>query len=121
MTVAKSRMSPARSLQAIRLLHTAAWAIFVSCIFGIWLGAWRGAFPQAWLLTGIVCVEALVLILNDWRCPLTSLAARYTDDRSDNFDIYIPAWLARHNQRIFGALYLAGVLFLLGRWSQGSP
>jgi hypothetical protein len=29
------------------------------------------------------------------RCPLTGIAARYTDDRRDNFDIYLPPWLAR--------------------------
>jgi hypothetical protein len=57
-----------------------------------------------------------VLILNRWRCPLTSVAARYTDDRRDNFDIYLPEWIARHNQLIFGTLYVAGIIFTLARW-----
>jgi hypothetical protein len=39
-----------------------------------------------------------VLWLNGWRCPLTDVAARYTDDRRANFDIYLPEWLARYNE-----------------------
>ena len=49
--------------------------------------------------------EVGVLLLNRMRCPLTTIAARYTDDRADNFDIFLPRWLARHNQRIFGTLF----------------
>jgi hypothetical protein len=47
---------------------------------------------------------------------LTGIAARYTDDRRANFDIYLPEWLARHNKTIFGALYLLGLAYLLARW-----
>ena len=57
-----------------------------------------------------------MLLLNGWRCPLTSMAARYTADRRANFDIYLPEWLAEHNKTIFGALYLVGVVFALVHW-----
>ena len=40
-----------------------------------------------------------------------ALAARYTDDRRANFDIYLPVWLARYNKHVFGPLYVAGVVF----------
>jgi hypothetical protein len=50
------------------------------------------------------------------RCPLTGVAARYTDDRRDNFDIYLPLWLARYNKLIFGSLFAAGLLFTLACW-----
>jgi len=55
-------------------------------------------------------------LFNKWRCPLTSVAARYTSDRRPNFDIYLPEWLAEHNKLIFGALYVAGVAFAFARW-----
>lgn len=58
----------------------------------------------------------LILFANRMRCPLTGVAARYTDDRRDNFDIYLPVWLARHNKAIFGTLYVTGGLFTLARW-----
>ena len=78
--------------------------------------SWRGEHrAAAWLCT-IVAGEVAVLMLNHWRCPLTAVAARYTDDRRDNFDIYLPQWLARHNKLIFGALYIAGAAFALVRW-----
>ena len=67
---------------------------------------------------GAACTSSplVVLALNRWRCPLTPIAARYTDDRRANFDIYLPEWLARHNTEIFGSLYLAGVVLLAVRW-----
>jgi hypothetical protein len=53
-----------------------------------------------------------------WFSQNTDVAARYTDDRRDNFDIYLPLWLARYNKLIFGWLF-AGILlftFLLWFW-----
>jgi len=49
------------------------------------------------------------------RCPLTS-SKRYTEARSDNFDFYLPSWLAQRNKMIFGTLFAIGELFALGRW-----
>jgi len=49
-------------------------------------------------------VEVIILAVNRWRCPLIAVAARYTDDRRENFDIYLPLWLAMHNKTVFGAL-----------------
>lgn len=76
----------------------------------------QGRFLQAVILTGLVLVECVILAANRGRCPLTDLAARHTEQRADNFDIYLPLWLARRNQAIFGALFVSGELFLLGRW-----
>ena len=57
-------------------------------------------------LAGAVLLETAVLAANRWQCPLTDIAARYTDDRRENFDIYLPLWLARYNKEIFGPLFL---------------
>lgn len=38
-----------------------------------------------------------------------------------DFDIYLPNWLARRNKLIFGALFVAGELFVLGCWLMMSP
>jgi hypothetical protein len=48
---------------------------------------------------------------------LTDIATRYTADRSDNFDIYLPLWLAKHNKTIFGSLFVAGLIFTFLRWT----
>jgi hypothetical protein len=103
----------ARRLRLVRLLHTAVWAVFAGCIVAIpWL-TWAGRFGVAALLAAVVLAEVVVLWLNRWHCPLTAIAARYTDDRRANFDIYLPEWLARNNKRLFGPLYAAGLVYLL--------
>ena len=66
-----------------------------------------------------VSIEVITLAVNGMRCPLTGFAARYTDDRADNFDIFLPAWLARNNKRIFGSMFVAAELFLFWRWLSG--
>lgn len=68
------------------------------------------------ILHTVIFVEVVVLVANRWRCPLTDVAARYTDDRRDNFDIYLPLWLARHNKEIFGGLYAAGIAYAVATW-----
>lgn len=103
-------------LRAVKLLHTLVWAFFAACIVAIPYVGWTGRFGWAALLTGVVLIEAGVLAANAWRCPLTTIAARYTDDRRDNFDIYLPLVIARHNKGIFGSLFAAGVLLSLVRW-----
>src|SRR5512141_1138197 len=106
----------ARRLRAIRLLHTAVWAVFAGCIFAIPALVWQGRFRAAVLVAAIVLGEVVVLWLNRWSCPLTPIAARYTDDRSANFDIYLPEWLARYNKQIFGPLYVAGLVYLVAMY-----
>jgi len=108
------------SLTVVKVVHTAAWAFFVACIFAIPWFAWRADYGAAAILIAIVFGEVLILVFNGWRCPLTGIAERYTDDRRDNFDIYLPEWLARHNKTIFGALYIAAIVYTVARWSSAS-
>jgi hypothetical protein len=104
------------SLPKIKLVHTVIWAVFVACILAIPLLTVLSQLRLAALFALIVAVEVAVLLLNRMSCPLTGVAARYTDDRRPNFDIYLPEWVARHNKTIFGSLYAAGVLLLITRW-----
>jgi len=108
--------APARRLTAIRVLHTAVWAVFAGCIVAIPVLAWQGRSGVAAVLAAVVLGEVVVLWLNRWSCPLTAVAARYTDDRRANYDIYLPEWLARYNKQIFGPLYVAGVVYALARY-----
>lgn len=109
-------MSASSQLRTIRLLHTIIWAILATCILAIPAFGWVGMYRQVLWLSAIVFLEILVLTMNGWQCPLTSVAARCTDDRRDNFDIYLPEWLARHNKVIFGSLFVAGEVAVLVRW-----
>ncbi len=104
------------ALVAIKVAHTLIWAFFAGCVVGIPVASGLGEHRVAAWLAGFVAFEVAVLVFNRWRCPLTPMAARYTEDRRDNFDIYLPLWLARYNKLIFGTLYVAGLAFALLRW-----
>jgi len=109
-------MDPRASLRAVKLAHTIAWAFFAGCILAIPVYTFRGELAAAGVLIAIVFVEVFIILANRWRCPLTDVAARYTEDRQDNFDIYLPLWLARYNKQVFGSLFLASLLYTLARW-----
>jgi hypothetical protein len=109
-------LSPASTLIAVKLLHTVVWALLAGCILALPAVAIINRLDWAVALSVVVLAECGVIGLNRGRCPLTNVAARYTENRADNFDIYLPEWLARHNKSIFGTLFVAGELVILWRW-----
>lgn len=111
--MSRSRVSV---LTAIKLLHTVIWAFSGVCILALPLLGLANWFSWALALSVLVLAEGVVLPLNRGRCPLTNVAARYTSDRAENFDIYLPRWLAPHNKKVFGTLFIASELFVLWRW-----
>ena len=107
-------------LIVVRTLHTAIWMFVVGCILGAPIAASAGNFKLASLLIGLVALEVLVLDFNSWTCPLTDVAGRYTTRREEDFDIYLPRWLARHNKLIFTPPYLLGAAYsVLAWWRDG--
>src|SRR6478736_8009 len=104
------------ALRTVKIVHTLVWALFAGCIVALPIVAWSGNFLAASILIAVVMVEVFVLFANRFRCPLTGVAARYTNDRRDNFDIYLPLWVARHNKLIFGSLFAAGGVYTIVRW-----
>lgn len=109
-------MTSASKLRVIRWIHTVVWAFFAGIILAMPFVAWQRRFGLFLWLTGIVLVEVVVLALNQMRCPLTGVASRYTDDRRDNFDIYLPLVIARYNKQIFGSIFVIGLILGLVRW-----
>ena len=110
-------------LQIVKIIHTVVWALLVAAIVAIPVLAWVGLFDAISILAALVSVEGIVLVVNGGRCPLTDLAARYTDRRDDNFDIYLPRRLARHGKVVFGGLFAVVMLFASALWTleQSSP
>jgi len=100
-------------LTAIKLLHTAVWSVMAGCIFALPFLAFMHEFRWVLALTLIIVGECMVLAVNGGRCPLTDWAARFTDDRADKFDIYLPNWAARHNKGIFGTLFAVNEVVVL--------
>ena len=114
--MSQARRAPAPALQAIKALHTLVWTFFAAAIVAIPFAAWHGLFTWVAILTGAAMIEVVILALNGMRCPMTAIAARYTEDRRANFDIYLPLWLATYNKQVFGTLFVVGLLFAVVRW-----
>lgn len=108
-------MDKGRSLFIVRFVHTTTWAFFVTLILCILLAGITSTVSQAvFVRIALVALELIVLIIFPWRCPLTILAFRYTESRSSNFDIFLPAWLAEH-KAIFAVLFAVAVALLAYR------
>lgn len=103
-------------LTVIKLVHTVIWAALASSIIVLPITGVLRRFRWSAILTAVVLLECLVLLVNGGRCPLSDVAARFTNQSSDNFDIYLPLWLARYNKLIFGALFIVGELIVFGCW-----
>ncbi len=109
-------LSPSHHLLAVKLLHTVVWAFFAACVAAIPVLGWQGRVVGATVLSGVVLVEVGILLMNGMRCPLTPIAARYTEDRRANFDIFLPEWLARYNREVFSGLYALGLAYVAYLW-----
>lgn len=109
-------MKAETSLFLIKLIHSVVWAFFVGCIVAIPIAAYHGLFLLSAILIGFVLFEVFVLAINHWSCPLTGVAARFTTSTEPNFDIFLPALVAKYNRQIFGTLYVAAVCYTLFKW-----
>lgn len=104
-------MDNALKLFSVKLMHTAIWAIFVTVIvYVLYCGVADDVNRYTWIAIGLVIAEGLTLVVFGGRCPLTVLARNYSDSNRDNFDIFLPNWLARYNQVIFTTVYVVGLI-----------
>lgn len=97
------------------------WLFIAGCIVTIPFAAAARFFHASAVLSGVVLFECLILATNRGRCPLTDLAAQHSEERADNFDIYLPLWLARYNKITFGSLFVMSEIFALTRWILSRP
>lgn len=114
-------MNKRNKLLIIKLIHTIIWMFFVLVIFYI---LYSGVFNQinrlTWIGIGLIIGEGIVLLIFNKFCPLTLVARKYSDSQKDNFDIFLPNWLAKHNKLIFTSIFLAGLIIIIIRLFQNS-
>lgn len=112
-----SSMEKAKKLLVIKILHTLVWIFFVALIFYVvYSGITNQITSFTWISIGLVIVEGLVLLIFKMFCPITLIARRYSDSEKDNFDIFLPEWVAKYNKIIFTSIFLAGLLLVLFRY-----
>lgn len=110
----KSRMNQMNRLLTIKIIHTLVWLFFVTVIFYIvYSGIFNKITPFTWVGIGLVILEGVVLIVFKMFCPLTLMARKYSDSEKENFDIFLPNWLAKYNKVIFTSIYIVGLILVL--------
>ncbi len=109
--------SAVEKLIGIKIFHTAVWLFFNVFIFYLLYAVGTGRIDRwVWIGLALVGSEVLVLVLFRMACPLTVVARRYSASQEPNFDIYLPAGIARYNKLIYGAimvLVIAGLVWRL--------
>ncbi len=109
-------MTKEEKLIFIKITHTAIWVFFNVVIFymlyavivnkiDIWL----------WVGYGIILLEGLILIAFKMYCPLTVWARNYSDSTNDNFDIFLPNWLAKYNKLIYTIIMVVIIIITVYR------
>ncbi len=106
-----------RQLVLIKIIHSVIWLFFVSLITYV---LYSGLSDQITLFTWAaiigVILEGVVLGIFKNQCPLTILARKYSSSQKENFDIFLPLWLAKNNKLIFTGLFVVGLLLVLVRY-----
>ena len=99
-------------LMLIKAIHTLVWIFFNVVIFYMLYAVLADKIDKwLWICFGLVILEGLTLLLLKFFCPLTIIARRYSDSTRDNFDIYLPNWLARYTKLIYTSI--VGVILLI--------
>lgn len=86
----------------VKILHTVIWLFFNVVIFYMLYAAVANKLDKyLWACYALVFMEGVILIIFKNVCPVTLLARKYSRSKRDNFDIYLPNWLARYNKQIY--------------------
>ncbi len=108
-------MNIASNLTAIKIVHTLIWAFFNVVLFYMAYAVIVNKIDNfVWIGIALILMEGIVLLIFKRMCPLTIMARKYSDSEKDNFDIYLPNWLAKYNKliyTIFFILIVGGILY----------
>lgn len=98
-------MQKETKLILVKLLHTLVWLFFNVVIFYMLYAVISNKIDiWLWIGYGLVLLEGLVLLLFRFYCPLTLIARKYSDSTKENFDIYLPNWLAKYTKLIYTSI-----------------
>jgi hypothetical protein len=100
----------------IKSIHTIIWLFFNVVIFYLLYAVIVNKIDYwVWICIGLVVAEGFVLAIFKMFCPLTIMARKYSDSTKENFDIFLPNWLAKHNKLIYTSIFGIAVIILIYR------
>jgi uncharacterized membrane protein len=101
-------------LRLVKMAHTLIWMVMATVVFFVlWSGITAKTTTYSWLAVLAVVIEGIILVIFGGSCPLTRVARRYSSSRKDNFDIYLPNWLAKYNKGIFTTIFIIGLTLMI--------
>lgn len=107
-------MKPGNKLLTIKIIHTVIWSFFVIVIFYVlYSGITNNINIYTWICVALVIGEGLTLLIFQMFCPLTIIARKYSDSEKENFDIFLPNWLAKNNKLIFTSIFIIGLVIVI--------
>ncbi len=102
----------------IKTIHTIIWVFFNVVLFYMAYAVIVNKIDKfVWIGIALIIAEGLVLLVFKKMCPLTIMARKYSESTRDNFDIYLPNWLARNNKLIYTTFFIIIVCGILYRIS----
>jgi hypothetical protein len=109
-------MSAGSKLIVVKTVHTLVWIFFNIVIFYFVYAAVVDKVDKwVWICLGLILSEGFILVVFKNICPITIVARNYTQSRKDNFDIYLPNWLAKYNKQIYSTIVIIGIIILVFR------
>lgn len=101
------------NLVILKIVHTLIWIFFNLVLFYLAYAAITNSIDiWVWIGIGLIVCEGIVLLVFGNMCPLTVMARKYSDSAKDNFDIYLPNWLAKYNKLIYTSFFVAICILL---------
>ncbi|GFZ76189.1 hypothetical protein GCM10011531_01270 [Aquaticitalea lipolytica] len=107
-------MKKSNKLILIKSVHTLVWLFFNVVIFYLLFAAITYKIDKLiWISIGLIVLEGIVLLIFKMFCPLTIIARKYSDSTKENFDIFLPNWLAKYNKLIYTSIFVIALIILL--------
>ena len=105
-------MTDKSKLILIKTIHTLIWIFFNIVIFYMLYAVLTNNLNKwLWIGYGLFVLEGITLLAFKFFCPLTILARKYSNSSKENFDIYLPNWLAKYNKLIYTSIL--GIIVIL--------
>ena len=107
-------------LVLIKIIHTIIWLFFNLVLFYIAYAVIVDKIDKyVWIGIGLILLEGLILLIFNKMCPLTIMARKHSQSTKDNFDIYLPNWLAKNNKLIYTTFFIiivCGIIYRMATW-----
>src|SRR6187397_1986843 len=109
-------MTARSKLIMIKIIHTLIWIFFNVVIFYFLYSVIVDKIDKwTWICLSLIALEGLLLLEFKNICPITIVARNYSESDRDNFDIYLPNWLAKYNKQIYSGIVLIAIMILIYR------